>query len=88
MTTAIEINCTTGERTEVELTAEAFSAEVFGDPPYTAGDIHDRFGRLLAPSRFEPAALWTAVQKALAGAQRLNDSGLKALFKVETPKKK
>ena len=74
--------------TPVEVNAESFSAEVFGDPPYTLGDIHDRFGRLLAPSRFEPAALWSAVQKALTGAQRLNDSGLKALFKVETPKKK
>ena len=66
---------------------ESYAGEFFGNLPYTEGDIHDRFGRLLAPARFKPEKLVKAMKKALAGNTRLNDSGFKKLFKEEKPVK-
>jgi exodeoxyribonuclease V gamma subunit len=83
-TTACALKILSGA--ELNVNAESFATEVFGDPPYAEGDIHDRFGRLLAPARFEPARLVEAMRQALAGAKRLNDGELQKLFKVEVKK--
>ncbi|MEY4445792.1 MAG: exodeoxyribonuclease subunit gamma [Verrucomicrobiota bacterium] len=60
---------------------ETFEEEFFGSPPYRGGDNHDRFGRLLAPSRYVPELFVQAMTKALGGNTRLTDNDFKKLFK-------
>jgi hypothetical protein len=58
-----------------------YADSIFGNPPYAQGDIHDKFGRLIAPAKFNQLDFIKTLQAVTKGTIRLTAKEVKDQFK-------
>jgi exonuclease V gamma subunit len=55
----------------------SYESQVFGSPPFSKGDVHDRHGRLIMPARFKPSKIAELFKNALEGCAFKTDAKMK-----------